>query len=223
MKGLEYKTIFVDYTDIESVCIQLGAKPTGIKFDGSGQPRYTFPVIHDPRHGPDHVISDSFKIAEYLDETYPDTPQLLPQGTKTLQAAFISTFEKNVNMSPITIPAAHTYLGSRAQESYRKVCEAFVGKKLEELSPPGPVREACWQKVREWFGVVDGWLQKEDHNGPYVMGETISFADIAVVSCLATFRNLVGDSSEEWQELIHWHSGRWDRLVTSFDKYGMVH
>lgn len=86
-------------------------------------------MIHDSRQ--DYVVSDLFKIAKYLDEAYPDTPQFLPQGqgTKTLQAVFISMFE---DLWPITIPAAHAYLDSRAQESYRKVFEAFMGKKLEE-------------------------------------------------------------------------------------------
>lgn len=44
-------------------------------------------------------------------------------------------------------------------------------------------------------------LQKEDYNGPYVMGETISFADITIVSSLTSFQKIAGESREEWQEL----------------------
>lgn len=223
VKGLKYKTIFIDIADIESVCIQLGTKPTGTKFDGSGRPRYTLPMINDPRQGHNHFISDSFKIAEYLDEVYPDTPRLLPQGTKSLQEAFISTFEKNVKLWPILVPAAHSHVSSRGQEFYRKLVEQFSEKKLEELSPPGPVRDGCWKQVKEWLDVVDGWLQKEDNNGPYVMGETMSFADIAVASVFTCARRLLGDSSEEWQELMRWNGGRWGRIIASFEKFGTVY
>jgi glutathione S-transferase len=223
VKGLKYKTTFIDFADIESVCIQLGAKPTGIKFDGSGRPRYTLPMIHDPRHGPNHIIADSFKIAEYLDKAYPDTPRLLPQGTKVLQEAFVSTFEKNVKLWPILVPAAHAKLSDRGQGHYRKLVEHWVGKKLEELSPPGPVRDGCWKQVREWLDVVDKWFQKEDHNGLYVMGETMSFADIGIASVFTWARKVLGESSEEWQDLIRWNEGRWGRVIVSFDKYGTVH
>ena len=219
MKGLEYQTVFVDFPDIEALYIKLGAKPTGLQLDGSGRPRYTLPVIQDPHHGPE-PISDSFAIAEYLDRTYPETPTLLPSGTNALQAAFISTFEKNVKLWPIMLPATHTNLRKPGQEYYRKTVETLIGKKLEDLSPPGPVREECWKQVKQWFDVVDGWFQKEE--GPYFMGNKISFADIVVASYLTWVRIILGEESEGWKDIITWNSSRWGKLTDIFDAWATV-
>ena len=42
----------------------------------AGEVKYTVPVIYDP--ATKRVIKDSFEIAKYLDEQYPDRPTLLP-------------------------------------------------------------------------------------------------------------------------------------------------
>jgi glutathione S-transferase len=52
----------------------------------NGTPYYSLPVIQDPKTG--KVISDSARIADYLDSTYPDTPKVIPAGTHALQKAF---------------------------------------------------------------------------------------------------------------------------------------
>jgi hypothetical protein len=75
-KGLAYKTEWIEYPDIADLCKKIGAEPTMIRKDG--RPYYSLPVIQDPKTGA--VISDSARIAEYLDETYPDTPKVFPAG-----------------------------------------------------------------------------------------------------------------------------------------------
>jgi len=84
-KGLKDRTEWVEYPDIETVCKKIGAEPTGTHPDGI-TPRYTVPVLYDPSTRV--VISESGRIAEYLNETYPDTLILFPPGTRVLQAAF---------------------------------------------------------------------------------------------------------------------------------------
>jgi glutathione S-transferase len=219
MKGLEYRTVFVDFPDIESLCIKLGAKPTGLKRDSSRSPRYTLPIIHDPRHGHE-VISDSFAIAEYLNNTYSSTLKSFPSGTKALQAAFIATFEKNVKLWPIMLPATHDNLSVAGQDYYRKTVETFLGRKLEELSPPGPVRDQCWKEVKQWFDVVDGWFQLEE--GQYFMGDKISFVDIVLASYLTWIKTMLGEGSDEWKEIISWNNHRWEKLSEAFDPWATV-
>ncbi|GAW07249.1 AChain Crystal Structure Of Glutathione Transferase Gstfua3 From Phanerochaete Chrysosporium [Lentinula edodes] len=85
-KGLSYRTEWIEYPDIEALCIKIGAAPTDVKADGI-TPDYTLPVIYDP--STDKTISDSFAIALYLDTAYPDTPKLFPPGTQALQEAFV--------------------------------------------------------------------------------------------------------------------------------------
>ena len=88
-KGLPFRTVWVEYPDIESTLKAAGiVSNTRKKPDGS--PTWTVPAIYDPKTKTG--ITESFAIAEYLDKTYPDTPLLIPPGTRTLQKAWIPTF-----------------------------------------------------------------------------------------------------------------------------------
>lgn len=95
-KQIPYRTIWLEYPEIEPTLRGIGAKPSGVKPDGS--PWYTIPVIADEIHpGPDGkptVVVDSWDIAEYLDEKFPDRP-LFPAGTKALQWSLHDTVMKN--------------------------------------------------------------------------------------------------------------------------------
>lgn len=64
----------------EALGIKLGAKPDTM----AGKPWYTLPIIYDP--STDRVVADSLEIAKYLDEQYPETPNVIPPGTDALQA-----------------------------------------------------------------------------------------------------------------------------------------
>ncbi|TFY64395.1 hypothetical protein EVG20_g5963 [Dentipellis fragilis] len=79
-KGIPYQTVWVEYPNIAGLCKRIGAEHTEMRPNG---PHYTLPVVQDPNTGA--IVSDSFKIAQYLDKTYPDTIRLVPDGT----AAFI--------------------------------------------------------------------------------------------------------------------------------------
>ncbi|KAJ7574088.1 hypothetical protein C8J56DRAFT_757479, partial [Mycena floridula] len=83
-KGLQYKTQWVEYCDIEQVSKALGAKPTDIK---ARKPLYTLPMIYDDSTGA--MVTDSIAIAEYLDITYPEKSLLMPAGAYNLHMALI--------------------------------------------------------------------------------------------------------------------------------------
>jgi hypothetical protein len=70
-----YKTIWAEYADIQDVGKAIGATPTDKR--PSGEPRYTLPSIIVPATG--EVVSNSAKIAAYLEAKYPDKP-LFPEG-----------------------------------------------------------------------------------------------------------------------------------------------
>ncbi|PSR72266.1 hypothetical protein PHLCEN_2v11858 [Hermanssonia centrifuga] len=105
-KGLPYRTEWVEYPDIEVLCIRIGAPPTSTKH---GRPRYTLPVIYDP--STNSVISDSVDIAKYLDETYPDTPKLLPAGTEAFQAMFLDSVWPSIGFPALKIFVSRTVWG----------------------------------------------------------------------------------------------------------------
>jgi glutathione S-transferase len=79
---LEWSGHLVDSSRLlAGLCKKIGAEHTSLKGD---QPHYTLPVIYDPNTNT--AVSDSYNIAKYLDEHYPDTPTAIPRGTEVFQA-----------------------------------------------------------------------------------------------------------------------------------------
>lgn len=85
-KRIPYRTIWAEFADAQKLCKQIGATPTTHYADGT--PRYTLPTIHDPNTG--RIISDSYDIARYLDEQYPERP-VMAKGTEDAQGEFAKT------------------------------------------------------------------------------------------------------------------------------------
>lgn len=216
MKKLPYKTVWVEYPDIEALCEKLGAEPT------NSVAKYTLPVIHDL--STNAVISDSINIARYLDSTYPSTTTLFPSSTNVLQEAFQSAFAMAAltNLNPILIPITCLKLNPASQPYARSTREIRFGKKLEDISPPGQKLEEYWKKTQEGFGVVHGWISKNGKGKQFVMGDTISYADVTIASFLRWARVILGEDSEEWKNIETWHDGRWSSLMAHFQKYEQV-
>jgi glutathione S-transferase len=160
-------------------------KPTGKKPDGT--PYYTLPAIHDTSTGT--FLADSFLIAEYLEETYPNTPSIFPHGTRSLQHAFQFSFEQRLALvRPLIFPSVFPKLGTqRSEEYYRRTKELAIGRTLEEMATVGEERAAQWAKFRDGISKVDECLAKTDTKGPFVMGDTISWADFFISGYLMFF------------------------------------
>jgi glutathione S-transferase len=68
-KNIPFVTIWVDYSEISIAMKSIGARPSKRR-DGSEV--NTVPVLSDPNTGA--LITDSLKIASYLEKTYPEKP-----------------------------------------------------------------------------------------------------------------------------------------------------
>ncbi|KAF5377841.1 hypothetical protein D9615_006812 [Tricholomella constricta] len=220
-KGIPYQTVWVEYPDIEAVCKEIGALPTG-NLNASWGPYYTLPAIHDPSTGT--ILAESALITEYLDDTYPDTPKLFPPGTRALQLAFIDAFMSKLgSMWQFILPLGYPYLSPRSQEFYRKTREAWFGKKLEDIVPTGQKREEEWAKVKVGFDAIDTWFKKANtEGGPYLLGANIAFADIVVASFLLFFRQILGEVSPEWTDINAWSEGRWEAYLQRFESFKII-
>ncbi|KAA1475685.1 hypothetical protein DENSPDRAFT_842494 [Dentipellis sp. KUC8613] len=219
MKGIPHKTVWVEYPDIAGVCKELGVQSTTSPAAiASGAPQYTLPVLQDPNTGA--LISDSFNIARYLDKTYPHTIRLIPEGTDAFQAMCVDVFVEKV-LLPLAViyavPASQS-LSPRSTEYFRRTREAAFGKRLEEVSPEGPVRDAQWKQAIEGLTTLYGWIGKNS-SGLYVMGDTPCFADVVIVSILVCIRILAGAGSDGWKKLMEANEGHWKRLIGAFEKW----
>ncbi|KAF9063081.1 hypothetical protein BDP27DRAFT_1335612 [Rhodocollybia butyracea] len=203
-KNVPYKTIWVEYPDIEPIMKKLGARPTRLRGDGS--PMYTLPAIHDESTGA--VIADSALIAEYLDKTYPTSTQLIPKGTHTLQASFRGLIESK--MSPLGLLVM--------PELIRNVVNA-------------PSAEYMTSQYLPKFGISDlaTWTLSEEQRNEswekdkWIMGEEISFADFAVAAVFEAMISALGKDSEDWKRVLSWHDGRWDRMMAELERYRAVY
>ncbi|KAJ7505494.1 glutathione S-transferase [Mycena galericulata] len=212
-KGLAYKTVWVEYPDIADLCKKIGAEPAMICQDGT--PHYTLPVIQDPKTGT--VLSESLHIAEYLDSTYPDTPKVIPTGTFTLQKSFQVSCDQATNASTqFIIPAIAGILLPRSKEYYVRTREVRFGKKLSDVVPAGEAHETAWKEFEEGLGRIDSWMKEEDL---FIMGDTPSFADLAITGKLQWFRKGFGEDSDKWKDIMAWHGGRWAKLLNNLKKY----
>jgi glutathione S-transferase len=104
-------------------------------------------------------------------------------------------------------------------EAYcRRTREARYGKRLEELSPIGPQREEHWKRVQEAFGAVASLLEGKK----FVLGDTISFADVTIASWVLWIKRSIGDQSQEWKDIEEWNGGRWPTYIAQFTEYEKV-
>ncbi|THU87366.1 hypothetical protein K435DRAFT_842574 [Dendrothele bispora CBS 962.96] len=218
-KGIPYKTVWVEYPDIEKTLKDLGIAASATKSDGK-TPHYTLPAIYDP--ATKTGLTESFAIAKYLDEKYPDKPILVPKGTEVLQKAYIdATRDKFVEVvRQFTIPKVAWSLNERSQEFFRRTRKQRLGKTIEELDPQGEKRKEEWKKLEEGLGQIDKWYAsgKEDI---LVMGgeDKACFADFAFAGFVIWIRILFGKESEEWKDVSGWHSERWGRMIQVLEKY----
>nr|6J3H_A Chain A, Glutathione S-transferase [Gelatoporia subvermispora B]6J3H_B Chain B, Glutathione S-transferase [Gelatoporia subvermispora B]6J3H_C Chain C, Glutathione S-transferase [Gelatoporia subvermispora B]6J3H_D Chain D, Glutathione S-transferase [Gelatoporia subvermispora B] len=222
-KRLPYKTIWVEYPDIERVCKEIGAEPSAFGLLKEGKPYYSLPVIHDPNTGT--TISDSIRIARYLDKTYPDTPAVIPAELEAFHAVFEDAFWDTIFMPlfPFLVPAACPQLNPRSEAYFRETREgkfgSILGGKMENWAPTGPVRDDRWKALQAGFTKMAGWLSADGQERPFFMGEKLCYTDIVVGAWLISVKKVFGSDHPEWLQVEKWDGGRWSRLVQVVENF----
>ncbi len=125
-KGLDYRRVPTPFTSVAAI---------------EGGISKTVPVIRDD----DTLVADSFTIALYLDDTYPDRPTLFGGDGGKAMARFIERWSQ-LTIHPFANVAAMTDIHARLappdQAYFRDSREQRYGKSLEDVSAP---REAQLQ------------------------------------------------------------------------------
>ena len=116
-KGLEYETHPTGFLKIASIC-------------GGGQK--TLPVIDDGGK----VMSESFDIARYLEETYPGKPSLFGGAGGEAAARFIESWA-NATLTPVIarccVKDIHDTVFDEDQAYFRETREKRLGGRLEDI------------------------------------------------------------------------------------------
>jgi glutathione S-transferase len=213
-KKLPYKTINLEYPDIQAEFVKAGI-PASSKW-ADGRPLYSSPSIFDS--STNKGVTDSYQIAQYLDKAYPDTPKLFPPGTEALQAAFYTQFNDLINpFFPLLLPKVPQLLNPPGEEYFNRTRTAIFGKPLTEVDPKGVERVEAWKKVEAVYDTLNGWLSKS--TGPYFMGDTVTFADVTVAGMIYATEAVFGKDSQEFKDLMTWNNGRWAAFRKSMEQY----
>ncbi|KAJ8074043.1 hypothetical protein PM082_012334 [Marasmius tenuissimus] len=208
-KKIPYTVTEISLLDIEPTAKSIGVAPTP-SFIANGAVKYTVPFIHDASNPKPISLSDSFTIAEYLDTAYPDTPRVIPPGTRMLQKTFSDTFTSiHAPMVPLILPTTvERVMPPKVQERLR----AVKGDKAVRCALTEEEREKIWETVvggmRE---LAEGYSREED--SAFVMGGTSpTWADMLATGLLWWVREVFGDT-KGWKDIAALGDGRIGRLV----------
>ncbi|MBB3949485.1 glutathione S-transferase family protein [Aureimonas jatrophae] len=130
----------------------------------------TVPLVRDG----DTVVQDSFAIAEYLDDRYPDRPMLFEGMSGRALTRFVESWMQRA-VHPYLVSVAvldiHDLQDREGQAWFRAKREALFGKSLEEVqSGRTPESAAAFARTLEPLRVT---LKRQ----PFLGGETPRFAD----------------------------------------------
>ena len=191
-KGLPFETIPWRFTD-KGV----------IAFSKQG----SVPVLVDG----DHVVSDSWAIANYLEDTYADRPLLFRGEGGRAVTKFINAWADGLNgaLAPLIVSDIFGLLDDKDRTYFRETREKRFGTTLETVGANRDADVLAWRKLLQPLRAVLGAQ-------PYLAGATPAYADYAVFGCfqwarcVSPFRLLLEDDPV-WA----WRG----RLLSAFDSY----
>ena len=168
-KGLDYETVPVPFTEIPAL------------EDGCTA---TVPLLRDGKR----LVRDSFDIALYLDEAYPDRPSLFGGEGGKAMARFVETWSQStlhMAVTRIAILDIHDMLAPKDQAYFRRSREERLGASLEEIAAAGRAEIEGFAKRLQ---PLRNMLKVQ----PFIGGEGPLFADYIVFGALQWLRTTAG-------------------------------
>lgn len=159
LKGIPYKTEWIEYPDIAPTLKSFGVPPT------EEEPPYTLPTI---RIGSDKYVMDSHKIAIEVEQLHPlpplylDSPmlpkvqELLKQGVSPLRGVLMPNIPRNL-------------LNPRSAEYFEETRSVRFGMPLSQLEKEQG-GESAWTAAEPAMKELGALLRAE--GGPFVLGKT---------------------------------------------------
>jgi glutathione S-transferase len=175
-KGLPVETIAWRFTEKDAI-----AK--------SGQGKV--PVLLDG----DKIVSDSWAIAEYLEDTYPDRPSLFGGAEARRLTFFINSWADavvNAGLARLLVNDVYAHLHEKDRPYFRESREKRFGMPLEQVSADRDTRVVAFRQSLEPVRTV---LAAQ----PYLAGGRPLYADYILLGCfmwprgISRFRLLTSD------------------------------
>lgn len=168
-KGLEFDEKLLSFTEIPTV---------------EGAATKLVPLLRDE----DTLVSDSFQIALYLEETYPFAPSLFGGEGGKAMARFVEGYSQSTihpAISAIALMDIYNMIAPDDQAHFRKTREAMFGKPLEEIFPD---REGAIAAFPAKLQPLRHMLRSQ----PFIGGTSPLFGDYIVFGALQWLKITTG-------------------------------
>jgi glutathione S-transferase len=229
-KKVSYSTKWVQMPDIQAVREELGVPANRTLPDGS--PYHTLPVIKD--ESSNNLVGDTFEIALYLDQAYPDQPLLFRPLTIGLTAGWnqhIDTLFTKYTIFCVDMP-----FDPKVQDQVA----AMFAKRAEAMEiPPTPSETDHEKKWREFESAMGELAKAYKHTGGttdhfwrltgtasdqaqrapagreqpsvWLDGDEPVYADFILGAWLKMYEASL--PRKDWERMRTWHGGFWGRIV----------
>lgn len=232
-KRVPFKTTFVEIPDIPEVRQGLNC-PAVRKLD-DGSDYYTLPMLQDPASG--KVLGDSFDIANYLEDTYPDSGGCLFPSDSTQtgldyespnkDVAFFAPLtsnegSKNKAYAKFNLHVDATFSAYVVLYAYllpfnpdtADAAKALMMKRAhlsswEDLNIQGEAKDGLKAGFQEALTSL-ARLFTVHGSGPYLEGTQANYADLIVGGWLNMLSIIM--PADEWKDFRTWHDGVFARL-----------
>ncbi|BAZ30837.1 putative lignin beta-ether hydrolase [Cylindrospermum sp. NIES-4074] len=173
-----------------------------IAFSGQGK----VPVIIDG----ERIVTDSWAIAQYLEETYPESPSLFGGVVGQGLSRFVTDWVETVlypGIAPLILLDIYTHLHEKDKKYFRETRERAIGTTLENISGDREQRVITFRKSL-------APLRQTLHYQPFLAGQAPAWADYVVFAtfqwarCISPFPLLLADDL-----LFSWR----ERMLDAFD------
>ncbi|MEB2846155.1 glutathione S-transferase family protein [Rhizobiales bacterium RZME27] len=144
----------------------------------------TVPILRDG----EKLVSDSFDIALYLEQTYPDRATLFGGEGGQALSRFIERFSQSIvhpAVTAIAVSDIHDMLADEDQRYFRSSREALLGRTLEEMRTGREIAIAAFAPKLEP-------LRQMLKYQPFIGGEGPLFADYILFGALQWMRITAG-------------------------------
>ncbi len=239
LKGIPYQTQWVEMPDIASVREKLGVPANRTLPDGT--PYHTLPVIQNTATG--DLIGDSFEIALYLDNTFPEGPRLFRPHTTGLTASMNARVDgiftkfaglcTKMPFDPAVLGAvgamfakripdiqAHAAKNPDVQQGDIASFQAALGELAKTYRHTGGTTDYYWRTG----GTDEAQAQRPPRGyemaGPFLDGEEPVYADLIVGAWLKMFE--ISMPAEQWKLVREWNGGLWGRIVDALKPFSAI-
>jgi len=180
-KNIPYTTSWIEYPDMGPKFKEFGIAATATN-SPSG---YSSPMVQLPDGT---YVMDSRNIADSLEALHPEPSFQLDSGyVERTQKAVLDV---GAALAPLCLPRVpELLLNPSSAEYFQRTRAVRFGMTLDELARSEKGGEAAWEKAMPSIREIAAILH-EHEDGPYVLGEKASYADLIIAGYWAFAKKL---------------------------------